>query len=36
LAGSGCFFQKTIKNTILEKFLDPAWQGFLKYRVRRV
>jgi len=26
------FLQKTIKNTILEKFLDQAWQGFLKYR----
>ena len=30
--GLGMFFQKTIKNTILEKFLDQAWQGFLKYR----
>jgi len=27
--GLGMFFQKTIKNTILEKFLDQAWQGFL-------
>lgn len=30
--GLGMFFQKTIKNTVLEKLLDTAWQGFLKYR----
>lgn len=30
--GLGMFFQKTIKNTVLEKLLDQAWQGFLKYR----
>ncbi len=32
VGGLGMFFQKTIKNTILEKLLDQAWQGFLKYR----
>ena len=30
--GLGMFFQKTIKNTVLEKLLDTAWSGFLKYR----
>jgi len=30
--GLGMFLQKTIKNTVLEKLLDTAWQGFLKYR----
>ena len=30
--GLGMFFQKTVKNTVLEKLLDTAWSGFLKYR----
>lgn len=31
-SGLGKFFQKTIKNTLLEKLLDQVWQGFLRYR----
>lgn len=30
--GLGMFFQKTVKNGIIEKLLDQAWQGMVKYR----
>ena len=30
--GLGMFFQKTIKNTLIEKLLTKAWEGMVKYR----
>lgn len=32
LGGLGMFFQKTVKNTIIEKLLKEAWDGCLRYK----